>query len=255
MINCPAVCHILPQSCAQERILTPCINDIFVHTCRANYVVDVFFPTIASFKMSAADDSSGHLHGSHGQSENPVEHDTLTEATLSKLVTIQHQSLGVAPGKIDSSRKHEVIHESSVHNLKAQPDQHLFRALVDEESTPHASVDEESILHKITQPASDGGFSSPLKLQVQQLANTTIENKKFEELYISEKQKREESEREVEKLRNVVYKLDKFGKLAVLTTDEESLVRSVRAKQGIDNFYISCFPSDLFTLFNSPLQL
>ena len=128
---------------------------------------------------------------------------------------------------------------SSVNSLTKQP---LSRKRsMSEGSTPHSSM----------QQASDDGYVSPfvvqqLKDRLRQLeekvANDADEKKKFEGLYISEKQKCEEIElksskyeQEVAKLRKVVYKLDKFGKYAVLTTDEESLVQSVHAEQGMDN--------------------
>ena len=141
------------------------------------------------------------------------------------------------------------------------------RRSLSEGSTQHNSLEKEN---NSSQQASDDGYVyiSPfvvqeLKEHLRQLeervANVAGEKKKFEGLYISEKQKREEVElksskyvQEVAKLRNIVYKLDKFGKHADLTADEESLVRSIRAEQGIDLSYL---PGDLFTLFNSPLQL
>lgn len=122
------------------------------------------------------------------------------------------------------------------------------RRSLSEGSTPLNSLMKET---NSTQQASDDGYISPfvvqqLKERLHQLegvAKEADEKKKFEGLYISEKQKCEEIElrlskyeREVVKLRSVVYKLDKFGKYVVLTTDEESLVRSVRAEQGMDNF-------------------
>ena len=113
------------------------------------------------------------------------------------------------------------------------------------------SMSEGSTPHSSTQQASDDGYVSPFVVQQlkerlrqleQRVANDADERKKFEGLYISEKQKCEEIElksskykQEVTKLRQVVYKLDKFGIYAVLTTDEESLVQSVRAEQGMDN--------------------
>ena len=113
------------------------------------------------------------------------------------------------------------------------------------------SMSEGSTPHNSMQQASDDGYVSPfvvqqLKERLRQLeekvASNADEKKKFEGLYISEKQKCEEIElksskykQEVAKLRKVVYKLDKFGKYAVLTTDEESLMQSVHAEQGMDN--------------------
>ena len=128
---------------------------------------------------------------------------------------------------------------SSDNSLTKQPLSR--RRSLSEGSTPHNSM----------QQASDDGYISPIVVQQlkerlhlleERVANDADEKKKFEGLYVSEKQKREEIElksskyeQEVAKLRKVVYKLDKFGKFAVLTTDEESLVRSVRAEQGMDN--------------------
>jgi len=164
--------------------------------------------------------------------------------------------------KIHQHRSMKVTGSPSGNSLTKQPLRR--RRSLSEGSTPHNSLKKET---NSTQQASDDGYISPLVVQqlrerlrqLEGVAKEADEKKKFEGLYISEKQKREEVElrsskyeREVEKLRNVVYKLDKFGKFAVLTTDEKSLVRSVRAEQGMDNSYIRCFPSDLF---NSPLQL
>ena len=114
---------------------------------------------------------------------------------------------------------------------------------VSEGSTPLHSL-------KKKNSTSDDGFVSPyvvhelkdcLRQLEERVANDADEKNKLEGLYISEKQKREEVElrsseyeREVEKLRKVVYKLDKFGKHADLPPDEKSLVQSVRAEQGME---------------------
>ena len=121
------------------------------------------------------------------------------------------------------------------------------RRSMSEGSTPHNSLKKENTCNS-TQQASDDGYRyfSPfvvqeLKQRLRQLeervADVADKKKKFEGLYISEKQKSEEIElrsskyeREMEKLRNVVYKLDRH---AELTTDEESLVRTVHAEQGM----------------------
>ena len=222
--------------------------------------------------MSAADDSSGHLRGSHDQSENPVEHDTSSEFVIN-----QHQLL--KPRSV-SSRKHGVLpSEQEAHTklgafpmvpelpcgdveldscLHVQEEKEARRnqesngnsciqlslsrrRSMSEGSTPNESIGEESTPHKTTQPASD--YVRQLK---KDLVNTTIERNEFRELYESERQKREESERrckkfeeEAIKLRQVVYNLNKRtasdGKLGEgLGTRLDKGVQTAHDEQGMD---------------------
>ena len=217
--------------------------------------------------MSAADDSSGHLHGSLDQSENPVD-----QATSSEFVTNQHQVL--KPRSV-SSRKHGVLpSEQEAHTkLGAFPmvpelpcgdvelDSRLHvqeekearrnqesngnsciqlplsrRRSMSEGSTPNESIG--ALLHVnrcITE-----------RLHKKQLLNIAFERNEFRELYESERQKCEESERRCKEfeeqaieLRRVVHNLNKHtasdGKLGEgLGTRLDKGVQTTHDERGMD---------------------
>ena len=212
--------------------------------------------------MSAADDSSGDLHGSHGQSENLVD-----QATSSEFVINQHQAL--QPSSV-SSRKHGVLpSEQEAHTkLGAFPmvpelpcgDVELDSCLhVQEERearrnqesngnsciqlplSRRRSMSEGSTPNESTQPA-----SNHVRQLKKELLKIAIERNEFSELYKSERQKREESERrckefeeEAIKLRRVVHNLNKRiasdGKLGEgLGTRLDKGVQTTRDERGMD---------------------
>ena len=165
-------------------------------------------------------------------------------------VPLENKTLPLHPNPEEEKGTRE---SQKIHQQRSMKVTSSGNSLTKQLLSPRRTMSEGSTPHNSTQQASDDGYISPSVVQElrkrlreleervaeleERVADVADEKNKFKGLYISEQQKCEEVElrssnykQEVEKLRKVIYKLDRH---AELTTDEESLVRTVHAEEGM----------------------